>query len=146
MKYEIVNLRERIILGLSAKTANDDPEMGKVIGGLWTDFYGKNIYGTIKKPVNAYSIGLYSDYTDKGYTVTVGREVSTNDNSGMDYKIIPAGRYAKFEIQGHMQKAVAEAWQKIWNMDLERTFTGDFEEYLDSDMENGHINIYIAIK
>jgi predicted transcriptional regulator YdeE len=45
-----------------------------------------------------------------------------------------------------MEKAVAEAWEEIWKMDLERSFTGDFEEYLNSDWENADIDIYIALK
>ncbi len=43
-------------------------------------------------------------------------------------------------------QAVAEAWQTIWGMDLDRSFTGDFEEYLNSDWENADIDIYIALK
>ncbi len=45
-----------------------------------------------------------------------------------------------------METAVAKAWDKIWKMDLDRSFTGDFEEYLNSDFENADIDIYIALK
>ncbi|CDM69944.1 Hypothetical protein CM240_2827 [Clostridium bornimense] len=31
-------------------------------------------------------------------------------------------------------------------MNLDKSFTGDFEEYLNSDFENSNINIYIALK
>ncbi len=37
-------------------------------------------------------------------------------------------------MHGDMVKAVQETWEKIWKMDLKRTWTGDFEEYVDSDM------------
>ena len=45
-----------------------------------------------------------------------------------------------------MERAVAEAWGEIWKMDLNRSFTGDFEEYLNSDFDNADIDIYIALK
>ncbi len=45
-----------------------------------------------------------------------------------------------------METAVAKAWDEIWKIDLDRSFTGDFEEYLNSDFENADIDIYIALK
>ncbi len=146
MNYEIIDLKEKIVVGLGCETGNADPEMGAKIGGLWQDFYGKGIYSEIKNKVNAYSIGLYSDYTENGYTVTVGAEVSENENNEFSTKIIPAGKYAKFFIKGNMVTAVQEAWGEIWKMDLDRSYTGDFEEYLNADVENAEINIYIALR
>ncbi len=146
MNYEIVKLEEKIVIGLCCKTGNSDPEMGMKIGGLWQDFYGKGIVTTLKNRVNEHAIGLYSDYTADGYTVTVGAEVSKNENTQLSYKIIPAGKYAKFSINGDMVIAVQKAWGEIWNMDLDRSFTGDFEEYLTNDMENADIEIYVALK
>ena len=45
-----------------------------------------------------------------------------------------------------MEKAVAKAWDQIWQMDLDRSYTGDYEEYLNSNFENCRIDIYIALK
>ncbi len=146
MNYEIVSLNEKMIVGVSTTTSNEDPKMGEKIGKLWMDLYQGGVYAKIKNKVNEYAIGLYSDYTEKDYIVTVGNEVSKSENSSLTTKIIPAGKYAKFSLHGHMQKAVAEAWGKIWQMDLDRSFTGDFEEYLNSDVENCDIDIYIALK
>jgi len=72
--------------------------------------------------------------------------VSKTENDELSVKIIPTGKYAKFSVHGHMEKAVAKAWGEIWKMDLDRSFTGDFEEYLTSDWENADIDIYIALK
>ncbi|MDD3402178.1 MAG: GyrI-like domain-containing protein [Hespellia sp.] len=146
MNYEIVNLNEKTIVGVSTTTSNDDPKMGEKIGKLWMDLYQGGVNAKIKNKVNEYAIGLYSDYTEKDYVVTVGNEVSKSENSALTTKIIPAGKYAKFSLRGHMQKVVAETWGEIWQMDLDRSFTGDFEEYLNSDVENSEINIYIALK
>ena len=132
MNYEIVNSQEKIIVGVCTTTSNDDPKMGEKIGKLWMDLYQGGVNAKIKNKVNEYAIGLYSDYTASGYTVTAGNEVSKSENSEFTTKIIPAGKYAKFSVHGHMEKAVAEAWGEIWQMDLDRSYTGDFEEYLNN--------------
>ncbi|SET29892.1 Predicted transcriptional regulator YdeE, contains AraC-type DNA-binding domain [Natronincola peptidivorans] len=146
MNYEVVNLEEKIVVGVSAITSNADPKMGEIIGGLWEKLYQGGVNATIKNKANQYAIGLYSDYSKDTYCVTAGNEVSKAENQELTVKIIPAGRYAKFSVHGHMEKAVAEAWNEIWKMDLDRSFTGDFEEYLNSDWENANIDIYIALK
>lgn len=145
MNYEVVNLEKKIITGVSATTSNSDPEMGKIIRGLWEKLYQGGVNAIIKNKVNEYAVGLYSDYTANSYCVTAGNEVSKAENPELTVKIIPAGKYAKFSVHGHMEKAVARAWEEIWKMNLDRSFTGDFEEYLNSDFENCDINIYIAL-
>ncbi len=146
MNYEIVNLNEKIIVGVSGITGNSDPEMSKIIGGLWEKLYQGGINPIIKNKVNEYAIGLYSDYSDDKYCVTAGNEVSKAENADLTKKTIPAGKYAKFSVHGHMEKAVADAWREIWQMDLDRSFKCDFEEYLNCDFENCDIDIYIALK
>jgi len=146
MKYELVNLEEKIVVGVSAVTSNSSPDMGAIINGLWEKLYQGGINETIKNKVNQFAIGLYSDYSNDEYTVTAGNEVSVAENDELSVKIIPAGRYAKFSIHGNMVTAVANAWNKIWNMDLDRSYTVDFEEYLNDDWENADINIYVALK
>lgn len=146
MNYEIVNLSEKIVVGVSAVTGSSDPNMGYIIGGLWEKLYQGGINETIKNKVNEYAIGLYSDYDADQYCVTAGNQVSKAENPGLTVKIIPAGRYAKFTVHGHMEKAVAEAWGRIWQLELDRSFTGDFEEYLNCDYENCDIDIYVALK
>lgn len=146
MNYEIVNLKEKIVVGVSAITSNDDPNMGKIIGGLWEKLYQGGVNESIKNKVNEYAIGLYSDYEENNYLVTVGNEVSKAENEGLTIKKIPSGKYAKFSIEGNMERAVAEAWNEIWQMDLDRSYVADFEEYLNSDFDNAKIDIYISLK
>lgn len=146
MNYELVQLEQKIVVGVSAITSNSDPKMGEVIGGLWGMLYQGGVSSAIKNKINEYAIGLYSDYSNDQYCVTAGNEVSKPENDELTVKIIPAGKYAKFSVHGHMEKAVSEAWAEIWKMDLDRSYTGDFEEYLNSDWENADIHIYIALK
>lgn len=143
MNYEIVELKEKTIVGFAARTGNEDPQMGAIIGGLWKQLYTPENTEKIQNRVNAYAIGLYSDYDKEGYQVTAGFEVSDAEGgNGFAVKTIPAGRYAKFSVHGDMIEAVANSWKEIWETPLDRTFTGDFEEYLSQE----DIDIYIAIK
>ena len=146
MKYEVVELNEKKVVGVSAVTSNSAPDMSAVIGGLWTKLYQGGVSEKIKSRVNEYAIGLYSDYSGDNYMITVGNEVSAVENDGLAVKIIPAGRYAKFSVHGNMVTDVVKAWGEIWNMDLGRSFTADFEEYLNSDFENADIDIYVSLK
>ena len=143
MNYEIVELKEKTIVGFAARTSNEDPQMGAVIGDLWKQLYTPENTEKIQNRVNAYAIGLYSDYDKEGYQVTAGFEVSDAESgNGFTVKPIPAGRYAKFRVHGDVIEAVANSWKEIWETPLDRTFTGDFEEYLSQE----DIDIYIAIK
>ena len=143
MNYEIVELKEKTIVGFTARTSNEDPQMGAIIGDLWKQLYTPENTEKIQNRVNAYAIGLYSDYDKEGYQVTAGFEVSDAESrNGFAIKTIPAGRYAKFSVHGDMIEAVANSWKEIWETPLDRTFTGDFEEYLSQE----DIDIYIAIK
>ena len=143
MNYEIVELKEKTIVGFAARTSNEDPQMGAIIGDLWKQLYTPENTEKIQNRVNSYAIGLYSNYDKEGYQVTAGFEVSDAESgNGFAVKNIPAGRYAKFSVHGDMIEAVANSWKEIWETSLDRTFTGDFEEYLSQE----DIDIYIAIK
>ncbi len=146
MNYEIVTLKEKIVVGIGARTGNNDPDCSNVIGGLWQKFMGDGIWEAMKNKANTYCIGLYSDYDETSYDVTVGCEVMENGNPELTEKRIAAGQYAVFSVKGDVVKDVAQAWEKIWVMPLDRSFSGDFEEYLSNDNGVADIKIYIALK
>lgn len=146
MNYEVVNLEEKIIVGLQTRTGINDPECQAKIGGLWNSFFQNNIGQSTKNKKSELAYGIYSNYSDTDYDVNVGIEVSKADNPELVTKVIPAGKYAKFSIHGHIVHDVSKAWDTIWKMNLDRSFVSDFEEYLNSDMENADINIYVSLK
>lgn len=151
MEYEIVKLEETNVVGLTARTNNLAPDMAQIIGGLWSDFYGKGIYQAIPGKTDDKAIGLYSDYAgdercDYSITVCCRAEGTGELPQGAVVKQIPAGTYARFIVRGDLHKAVAEFWQELWGMDLKRTFTADFEEYQNSDEEHAEIHMYIAVE
>ena len=147
MNYETVQLEERRIAGFAARTANDSPDMGAVIGGLWQRFFAEG-YGSLDK-VNGRTLGIYTDYEsdEKGsYTFMTACEVKGNVPDGFEERVIPAGKYARFVIRGNMMTVVGEFWQTLWQMKLDRAFLFDYEEYQNSDPENCEIHIYISLK
>jgi predicted transcriptional regulator YdeE len=150
MEYEIVELEEKTVTGITARTNNAAPDMPAVIGGLWEQFFTPGIYGTITGRKNPFTLGIYTDYagTEKDdYTVIVGCEVNadTTASAPLIQRKLPAGKYARFSVTGNVHTAVAEFWQKLWAMDLPRAFTCDFEEYRNDDMEHSEIFIYIRL-
>lgn len=44
-----------------------------------------------------------------------------------------------------MQKAVYEFWEKLWKMDIERSYKADFEEYIGDNPDECEIHIYISL-
>lgn len=153
MKYEIVQLKEKQVVGLLVRTTNENMKAVKDIASLWQKFIPEGIYESINHKINQKTIGLYTDYEkdySKPYNFMTCCEVSSiNDlHASLQTKIIKAGKYAKFSIRGHLQKDVLKAWQKIWSLDLDRTYQSDFEIYHNNseDINNQIIDIYISIK
>lgn len=151
MNYELVQLEEKKVVGIRIRTNNIDPDMSSKIGMVWQKFFAEGIYNTISDKKNDKSIGLYTNYEsgiDGAYDVMVCCEVEDTASlpENVQSEIIPSGKYARFIIHGHVQKAVAEFWMKLWSMDLDRKYCCDFEEYQGGDdMENAEIHIYISL-
>lgn len=150
MQYEEVILEEKIVIGISARTRNSDPDMVAVIGGLWQRFFEEGICGNIENKKGAATICLYDAYESdvKGtYDATICAEVTQDDRvpEGCMVKRIPAGKYAKFAIKGPMQKAVAKFWKEFWKMPIARSYKADFEEYVDGTPEECEIHMYMSI-
>ena len=153
MKFEIVELEEKIVEGIEVKTTNENGKSIQDIANMWQTFFMQGIYEKIENKVNGKTIGLYTDYEKdytKPYNFVVCTEVSENSKNMENrvVKVIPKGKYAKFVIYSDVQNVVGQAWQEIWKMDLNRKYTYDFEEYQNNsnDMQNQEIHIYIAVE
>lgn len=153
MKYEIVELEEKVVAGIKIKTTNKDGKAVQDIGITWQKLFSDGIYEKMPNKVNGKTIGLYTEYEGdytKPYTFIAGAEVSkeVKNNEELESIIIPKGKYAKFIITGDVQNSVGQAWQEIWDMALKRKYTCDFEEYQNNseDMQKQEIHIYIALE
>ena len=157
MKYEIVEIKEKTLVGLKArikeeKTAHD------TIWNLWKDLYSEKGVKNVKDRKNGNLMGVYYNYSNENgfeYDCLTGCEVKNKIDEipeNMTRLEIPEEKYAKFVIFGNPVKAVGEFWYKFWEefgkeqSDM-RKYTYDFEEYIaGNDYENMEIHIYISIK
>ena len=149
MTYELVELKDMMVAGLSARTNNYAPDMGNVIGGLWAQFMGA--YSSVLYKANEKTLGIYTEYEGReteDYSVLAACEVKKTEGQpdGITIKTIPAGTYAKFTAEGEGKEAVAKVWQNLWNMDLSRSFVCDFEEYEKTEEGRCRMHIYIGLK
>ena len=147
MNYEIVHMQEKTTAGIRIRTSNFDPEMTKNIGALWEKFFEGGVFASIACKTGKGIYGIYTNYdsdVNGKYDVIVSCETNRCKElpDGVAEQKIPEGKYAKFAVKGDPKTAVSSAWGEIWKLDLDRKYSCDFEEY----MENGEINIYIALK
>lgn len=142
------------VIGISVRTTNENGQAAKDIFVLWERFMAEGILEQIPNKTNNSLYCIYTAYEKdhtKPYTTILGCKVENLDNipDQMAGKTIESASYQKFAAKGNlMQGAVYNEWTKIWNSDLERTFTADFEIYDERSLnpENAEVDIYVAVK
>ena len=157
MKYEIVEIKEKTLVGFKTRV-KDDETMSEKISNLWKKLYSEKGVKNIENRINDNAIGVYYNYNNENgfeYDCLTGCEVKDTIDKIPEEMIkiqIPEGKYAKFIIFGNPEKAVGEFWNKFWeeladDFSDNRSYTYDFEEYIaGNDYENTEIHIYISIK
>jgi predicted transcriptional regulator YdeE len=150
----IQNKKQFNIVGISVRTTNENGQMGQDIPALWSKFITE---GIAQKTPNKIDNTIYCIYTDyekdhtKPYTTILGcmvEHLNTIPN-GMVGKAFDEASYTKFTAKGNiLQGLVFNEWTKIWNMNLNRAFTADFEVYGEKaqNPENAEVDIFIAVK
>lgn len=152
MNYELININEKILVGIGVKTTNENMKAVEDIGRLWEKFFANNIYASIENRIDNKTLGLYTEYEGdytKPYMFYTCCEVKdyTSKNDELKKIVIPGGKYAKFSKIGDIKKVVGEMWQEIWMTTLDRKYDYDFEVY--SYIENSEdqmVEIYISLK
>ena len=157
MKYEIVEIKEKTLVGFKTRV-KDDETMSEKISNLWKKLYSEKGAKNIENRINDNAIGVYYNYSNENgfeYDCLTDCEVKDTVEKIPEDMIkiqIPEGKYAKFIVIGNPEKAVGEFWYKFWEefgkeqSDM-RKYTYDFEEYIaGNDYENTQIHIYISIK
>lgn len=142
------------IVGISVRTTNENAQATQDIPALWNRFMTEEIARQIPNKIDDVVYCVYTDYEKdytKPYTTILGCKVDNLDNipPGMVGKSIGEGMYTQYTAKGNMlQGSVFNAWTKIWNSDLNRAYTADFEVYDERthNPENAEVDIYIAVK
>lgn len=141
------------IIGITVRTTNENGQSGVDIPKLWQTFLMENCIDQIPNKIDNTVYCLYTDYEKdhtKPYTTILGCRVENLSvvPSNMTGKTIEQATYAKYTAQGNLAEGVVfNEWVKIWNTDLPRAFTADFEIYGQGSQnpENAEVDIFIAL-
>lgn len=149
---EKVSIKEFSVIGISIKTTNENGQSAKDIGELWRKFMSENISDKIPNKVNTSIYSIYTDYVGdhtQPYTTILGCKVDSVDEipEGMVAKTFSSGNYTKFVSKGDLTKgAVFIEWTRIWEMDLPRIYSADFEVYGEKaqNSNDAEVDIFVA--
>lgn len=150
---ESTKLESFKIIGIGVRTTNENNQGAKDIASLWGKFMNEGITDKIPNKVGSTIYALYTDYESdytKPYTMILGCRVDSLESipEGMTSKAIGGGNYEKFTSKGDLtQGSIYKSWLEIWEVDLKRTYTTDFEVYDEraQNPSNAEVDIFIAI-
>ena len=142
------------VIGIAVRTTNENEQASIDIPALWGKFMGEGIAEKIPNRIDHSIYCIYTDYEKdhtKPYTTILGCKVENLDiiPDGMVGKTFETADYEKYTVKGNLsQGLVYNAWLKIWNEELPRIFTADFEVYGEKaqNPENAEVDIFIAVK
>ncbi|MBT28611.1 MAG: AraC family transcriptional regulator [Thalassobius sp.] len=142
------------LIGIAVKTTNENNLAAQEIAELWQKFMGENLLHKIPNKVDNTIYSLYTEYEGdhtQPYTAVLGCKVDNLEEvpEGMVGKNFDGGNYVKLSAKGDLSKGlIVNEWTKIWQMDLDRAFTADFEVFGEKaqNPNNAEVDFLIAIK
>lgn len=148
------NVKDFQVIGISVRTTNENNQAAKDIGELWNKFMSEDILDKIPNKIDHSIFSIYTDYESdhtKPYTTILGCKVSSIDEipEGMVSKNMKGGNFAKFVAKGDLtQGVVFKAWLDIWNIELPRTYTNDYEVYGEKaqNSTDAEVDIFLALE
>ncbi|MEJ5995175.1 GyrI-like domain-containing protein [Pedobacter sp. Du54] len=149
-----VNIEPFKVIGISVRTTNENNLAGKDISALWSRFISDKILEAIPNKIDHTIYSIYTDYESdhtKPYTTILGCKVANLETipEGMIGKSFDGGNYIKLSAKGDlMQDLIINKWLEIWEMDLDRAFTADFEVFGEKAQNPtaAEIDFLIAVK
>ncbi len=151
---ETIKIQPFTVAGISVRTTNEGGQAGKDIEALFNRLMSENLVAQIPNKVDDAVCSVYTDYEGdhtQPYTVLLGCRVSNADGlpEGITAQHFEGGSYQPFVARGDLsQGAVYQQWVEIWNTDLDRAYTADFEVYGEKarDPADAEVDIFIAVK
>lgn len=146
--------KELLIAGMEIRTRNDAGQAEKAIPELWGAFMQANLAQKLPDLACNTMYAVYTDYEGdhtQPYTMMLGFEVTSKDRvpTELTMKTIPVSDYEVFTAKGDLtQTAMRDAWMKVWQSDLNRTYQTDIEVYGEkaSDPTNGEAEVWIGVQ
>lgn len=148
-KVEAFNL-----IGIAIQTTNEENKSAQDIANLWGKFMSENVLNQIPEKVDDTIYSLYTNYEGdhaKPYTTIIGCKVKSLNNipEGLVGQHFSGGNYAKTTAKGDLTKGlIVNTWQTIWEEDLDRAYTADFEvfDHRARNPADSEIDFYVAVK
>lgn len=142
-----------ISLALSKKTTNANGQSSIDCGSLWHKFEKENYFDKIQNKLTDEIIAVYHDYEGDhaqpfSYFIGCKAPMDTKTPIGMESLIIPNQTFRKIIAKGEMPYCLINAWKKIWDSNIPRSYKTDFEVYdkRSKDWSNAEVDIYISIQ
>ncbi len=153
MDFRQENIGQFYVMGVSTRTTNAGGQSQKDIGDLWAKFMSDNISERMSNKLSEDIYCVYteyeSDYTGC-YTVIIGYKVAHADivPDGLVVAPIKKGKYQIYSPQGKFPDSVITTWIHIWQSDIDRNYTTDFDCYKAGALsfEDTKAEVYIAVK
>ncbi len=150
----IQSIQKFQVIGISVRTTNENGQVAVDVPALWNRFITEGIANQIPGKLSDSLYCIYTDYEKdhtKPYTTILGCKVENLQNipAGMVGITVESATYSKHIAKGNiLQGLVFSEWTKIWNSDLNRGYTADFEVYDEraQNPENAEVDIFVAIK
>ncbi|MEM9934859.1 MAG: effector binding domain-containing protein [Bacteroidota bacterium] len=141
------------LIGIAVRTTNQDGQAAKDIGTLWAKFQADKVAEHIPHKSSPEIYSLYTDYEGdhtQPYSVVLGCKVDKLEKipEGMIAKSFEGGKYLKTSAKGDLMKGVVvNKWMEIWNSELDRSFTADFEVYGEKALNpaDAEVDFFIAV-
>ncbi len=151
---QTVKIESFNIIGISIRTTNENGQAPNEIAELWQKFISENIISKIPNKISNDIYSLYTEYESdhtKPYTTILGCKVGNLDSipNGMVGNSFKGGNYIKTSTKGDlMQGLIVNHWAKIFEMDLERVYTADFEIFGEKaqNPSDAEVDFYVSIK
>ena len=138
-------------LQLDRKTYNEGGQSGRDCGFLWQKFEKENFYARIPGKLSDEVFAVYFDYEGdhtQPYSYFIGCRVDSAADvpEGMTSLHIPEDNYIRLTAQGRMPDCVAGKWNEIWESQIGRRYTYDFEVYGETskDWTNATVDILLS--
>lgn len=142
------------LIGITVRTTNEGGKAAQDIPALWGRFMSEGVLQKIPNKIDDTIYCMYTDYEGdyiKPYTTIIGCRVTSLEDvpEGMIGKTVETGQYVKYVAKGNiMQGAVQEVWQDIWQSDIQRAYTADFDVYGDKarNLEDAEVDVFVSVK
>jgi predicted transcriptional regulator YdeE len=147
-------LRSFPVIGITVRTSNADGHAAKDIPELWARFWATDVAAQIPGRLGNDIYSIYTayegDYTQP-YTTLIGYKVENLDHipEGFTGLMIEEGPYMKCTAKGKLSDGVVfNAWLEIWNAEIPRAYTSDFEVYDEraQNPDDAEVDIFLSVR